>query len=56
MKKFNIADIIAAATVAYCILKMASSIASRRGTAKAVAKRGAEIVATTRHDLSINPG
>ena len=56
MKKFNIADIIAAATAAYCIFKMASSIASHRGTAKAVAKRGAEIVATTRHDLSVNPG
>ena len=56
MKKFNIADIMAAATAFYCIFKMASSIASRRGTAKAVAKRGAEIVATTRHDLSINPG
>jgi hypothetical protein len=55
MKKFNITDIIAAATVVYCIAKMASSLARRR-SAKAVVKRGEEIVATTSHDLSDSPG
>jgi hypothetical protein len=56
MKKFNISDIIAAATATYFIVKMASSLASRRRSAKAIVGHGAQIVAATRHDLRVSPG
>jgi len=56
MNKFSIAGVIAAATAAYCIVRLASSMASRRQSAKAVVKRGQEIIATTSHDLSVSPG
>jgi hypothetical protein len=55
MKKFNLTDLIAVATAAYCIVKMASSITSRRRSVKAIVKRGEEVVATTSHDLSVSP-
>jgi hypothetical protein len=35
MRKSHIADMIAAATTGYCVMKAASSIASRRRTSKA---------------------
>lgn len=49
-------DIIAVVTAISCIVKMVASIASRRGAEKAIVKRGAQIVATTRHDLCVSPG
>ena len=56
MKRINITHLVAAATAAYCIVKMVLSITSNRRSVKAIVRRGGEIVATTNQDLSDSPG
>ena len=45
MKRINITHLVAAATAAYCIVKMVLSITSNHRSVKAIVRRGGEIVA-----------